>query len=71
MSEKMSRNKKAALETLESVGRKTMVWSLVIAFWGAIIGGKWADLWQVMIPLSIIAGIAWFWVVGRFPDEEK
>lgn len=72
MSKKMSYSKRAALETLESISRKVMVWAPLVAFFAWITHGKFitTDVWEVLIPLGIVAGVIWFWAAGQLPDND-
>lgn len=73
MSEKkMSSNKKAALKSIESICGKLMVWAPFVAFFAWLTDGKFitTDVWKALVPLGIVAGIVWYWAVGRLPDEK-
>lgn len=57
----MSRNKRAFLKTLNSIGMKTFNMGVFISVIAFIVGREqYKDLWQVLIPLGIIGLAVWF-----------
>lgn len=71
--EKMSNKRKAALETVESVSRKTMAWAPLVALFAFITKGAFIqiDIWKALMPLAVIAGVTWYWAAGQLPDDQK
>lgn len=71
--EEMSNKRKAALETVESVSRKTMVWAPLVALFAFITKGAFipVDTWKAMMPLAVIAGVIWYWAAGQLPGDQK
>lgn len=69
--EKMSRNKMAALKSIESICGKTMTWALVFSLMDFVLEGKCltGDMWQVLILLAVVAGTGWWWALSHLSDE--
>lgn len=69
--DKMSSNKRAVLKSIESICGKTMTWALVFSLMDFVLEGKClpGNVWQGLIPLSIVAGLIWWWALSRLPDE--
>lgn len=67
----MSRNKMAALKSIESICGKTMTWALVLSLMDFVLEGKClpGNMWQVLILLAVVAGSIWWWALNRLPDE--